>query len=132
MDVSLMHWPSGNGPAFWSALGGVVYRLTVDRPLCRSSDGESLSRERVLVSAHRPMVLDEPKSSPLASSAALELMKYSVPPLALAYWWVPGLIAGHTVKPGSPPRVLAVPAAVLIWTMCTLASPRARARLDMA
>src|SRR3954452_7875173 len=127
-----MHWPSGNGPRFWSALGGVVYRLTPDRPLRRTSEGEALSKDLVFVSAHSPTVFDEPKPVPLASSAALELMKYSVPPLALAYWWVPGLIAGHTVKPGSPPRVLAVPTAVSICTRCKRASPRARARLDMA
>ena len=43
-----------------------------------------------------------------------------------------GLIAGHTVKPGSPPSVLAVPRAVSICTICNLASPRASARFDSA
>src|SRR6476619_3760930 len=91
MVVSLMHWPSGKSPAFWLALGGTAYRPTVSVVLERLSAGLALLSDLVLLSAQTSKLVEEP--SPLASSAALDDRKYSVPPCALAYW-LPGLSAG--------------------------------------
>ncbi len=85
----------------------------------------ALFSEELLDSAHSAMRLSVPL--PLASSAAMELRKYSVPPRSSAYPPA-GEVAGHTVKPGLPPTA----PMVSIWVTETVAAPEASARLDRA
>ena len=67
--------------------------------------GVAEASELVFVSAHTISSSDSrgpgvvPAGS-VASSAALELRKYSVPPAPVANCPVPGDMAGQTVKPG--------------------------------
>ena len=76
-----------------------------------------------------------PATGCVASSAAFELMKYSVPPLLRLNDVVPGDWAGHTVKPGC-----VVPASLGTLTipnvsMCcivTLAAPAASCAFENA
>src|SRR5947209_17606190 len=76
---SLRHSPSGIGPAFWLARGGSEYFRTPTRVLLRLMLGEAESREAVLVSAQVTMLVETLAVVPVASSAALEDRKNSVP-----------------------------------------------------
>ena len=100
----MMHWPSGKSPGFCSDFGGSAYSPTVSVVWLRASAGVEPS-DWVFVNAHTSRSVEEPL--PLASSAAFELRKYSVPPAAVAYC-VPGDTAGHSVKPGLPASAPAV------------------------
>jgi hypothetical protein len=77
----------------------MAYGFTVSTELLRLSAGLALFSDCVFVSAQTMRSLEIPV--PLASAAASELMKYSVPPRSVAYA-VPGVEAGQTVKPGLP------------------------------
>src|SRR3954452_5060302 len=103
--VSLMHWPSGKSPAFCSDFGGIAYSPTVSVSWLSASDGELELSDDVFVSAQTSSWFEEPGPgvvpSPCASSAAFELMKYSVPPRLPSYD-VPGDCAGQSVKPEFP------------------------------
>src|SRR5947207_4644990 len=77
---SVRHWPSGNGPAFWFDIGGSEYGVTGTRVLCNCGLGVAESSDPVLLSAQVTRVFEVvPPLTPLASSAALEDRKYSVP-----------------------------------------------------
>src|SRR5712691_2898694 len=90
--VSLMQWPCGvlvpgavPDPG-WSAFGGTAYWPTVETVFDRPSEGVP-SSEDVFVSAHVTIWLEArgpgvPLTGRVASSAAFELRKYSVPPAA--------------------------------------------------
>src|SRR5262245_20591380 len=87
--VSLTQSTSGVWPACWFDRAGIAYWSTVTARLDRVSAGLELSDE-VLVSDQSRMLLLAPMpwhATPelhCASSAALELRKYSVPPFALS------------------------------------------------
>src|SRR6266699_3716636 len=76
--VSLTHWPSGKSPAFCSDFGGMPYFPTVSTLWLSARAGVGESSDCVFVSAQTSRSVEEPV--PLASSAAFELRKYSVPP----------------------------------------------------
>src|SRR5262249_53663441 len=76
------HWPSGKSPAFWSAFGGMAYWPTVSVVCDRESAGLAEPSDEGLVSAHTSRSVEVPVA--LASPAAFELMKYSVPPAPLS------------------------------------------------
>src|SRR6266480_8047194 len=61
--------------------------------------GLAVFSDCVFVSPQTIRSVEDP--DPLASAAASELRKYSVPPRLVAYA-VPGELAGQTVKPGLP------------------------------
>src|SRR3954451_4057230 len=124
----LRHSPSGMGPGFWLAAGGIAYCLTRTRVLLSTGLGRLVSSDRVLVRLQVTMLLEVPASAPVASGAALEDRKNSVPLLSRAYWSLLGDCAGHTVKPLSP-RSAPV---VSNWVTSTSASPRASARFENA
>ena len=84
--------------------------------------GLEVSSVAVLVSDQMAMRLSVPL--PLASSAAIELRKYSVPAWASSYR-MPGVTAGRRVKPGLP----ATAPMVSIWVTFTVAALRASANL---
>src|SRR5215831_6032541 len=82
--------------------GGMPYWPTVSTLVDKLRAGDAVLREEVLVSVQTTRSVDEPvKASPAASSPALELRKYSVPPALRSNEFVPGDWAGQTVKPGS-------------------------------
>jgi hypothetical protein len=69
------------------------------------SDGVAVFSDDVLLSVHTISWVDVwlppvPATGLVASSAAFELRKYSVPPLLVSKEPAPGDWAGHTVKPG--------------------------------
>ena len=101
---------------------------TVTRVLLSCGFGRAESSDRVLLRLHVTMLVEEPVGSPVASSAALEDRKNSVPSASWLYWSADGDCAGQMVKPLSP-RSAAV---VSNWVTSTSASPRARARLENA
>src|SRR5690349_4059519 len=119
---------SGTEPAFWVAGGGTEYRRTGTRELLSDTFGWFVSRDRVLVRFQVTMLLEVPAVSPVASSAALEDRKNSVPLAALEKSRVVGDCAGQIVKPLRP---LSAPV-VSNWVTSTLASPRASAFLENA
>ena len=88
----------------WAAFGGRAYWFTANNLSLRWRSGTPFSDE-VFVSVHTT-ICSEVWSPPVpafgwvASSAALELMKYSVPPAPSWNELVPGDWAGQTVKPG--------------------------------
>src|SRR5437660_499534 len=100
------------------------YRLTLSLVWLRLSAGLEFS-ELVFESAQTSRSVELPL--PLASSAAFELRKYSVPPAPSSYA-VPGDCAGQMVKPGLP---LSAPT-VSNWVTATLAAPDASALLEKA
>src|SRR6185369_9641750 len=144
--VSLMQWP-------WGALvpgaepepgcccfGGTPYWLT-PRTFTPSptAAGSEFSAD-VLVRDQRMILLElrvpaAPETGICASSAAFELSRYSVPPLPVANWLVPGDCAGHRVKPGC-----VAPASldsgtrpdVSMWTPLTFAAPAASCAFEKA
>ena len=85
--------------------GGTPYWFTLSTLLLRLSAGVAEFRDAVLVSVQTTSWFEvrvplEPETGFWASSAAFELMKYSVPPFAVLNEPVPGDWAGQTVKPG--------------------------------
>src|SRR4051812_26575020 len=106
--LSFRHWPRGKSPAFWVDGGGTLYWSTPMIELLNRRAGEALLSDPVFVSAQRARRVSV--WVPFASSAAIELKKYSVPFCSVAKL-VPGLSAGQTVKPGLPPTI----AVVSIW-----------------
>src|SRR5947209_6125954 len=78
-----------------------------------------------------------PRAAWIASSAAFELRKYSVPPASSAYDVVPGDCAGHNVNPGClmlgvSPVITLTEANVSRWVAFTLAAPDASWRFENA
>src|SRR6266487_3013959 len=70
----------------WCCLGGSAYVLTLTSRLFRASAGDAVFRDEVLVNVHWTTLFDvwvppKPDTGCVASSAAFELRKYSVPPL---------------------------------------------------
>ena len=79
----------------------------MDRELLRKwlTAGAALFSDEVFVSVQAAIWFDvrgpvPPDTGIVASSAAFELMKYSVPPASVLNESVPGDWAGQTVKPG--------------------------------
>src|SRR6516162_5566387 len=106
--VSLMQFPCGVSVVASApepgcvCFGGRAYGFTDTMRLLRLSAGEALLSEAVLVSVHTTIWFEVwlpllPDTGWVASSAAFELMKYSVPPFSVLN---SGAVAGHTVKPG--------------------------------
>src|SRR5215472_11895874 len=104
----------------------MAYGLTVSTELLRLRAGLVVFSDAVFVSAQTMRSLETPV--PLASPAASELRKYSVPPRSEAYWLLPGVVAGQTVKPGLP---FTAPV-VSNWVTEILAAPDASALLEKA
>src|SRR5215469_7982243 len=98
----------------------MAYGLTVRMELLRLRAGLSPLSDCVFVSAQMMRSVEIPV--PLASAAASELRKYSVPPAPVSYA-VPGVLAGQTVKPGLP---FTAPT-VLNWVTATLPALEASA-----
>src|SRR3954463_3358136 len=104
MTVSPTQSDSGRLPAGCVARGGTAYVSTGTSERNMLADGDVVFNEEVFVIDHRRMELLVPSSE----NTALELRKYSVPPLSVLNWF-PGLTAGQTVKPppsGPAPKVL--------------------------
>src|SRR6516162_3804534 len=117
-------------------LGGIAYRPTVSTSFVRLSDGELELSEDVLVSDQTSRSVDVPvpgvQTAPelhCASSAASELMKYSVPPLSVLNCPGFGDCAGQSVKPGWPPTPECL---VSICTADTVVAPAASAAFGSA
>src|SRR5713226_2242933 len=103
------------------------YGLTVSTELLRVIAGLALFSDCVFVSA-QTMRSDE-TPIPLASGAASELRKYSVPPRSVANW-LSGEVAGQTVKPGLPARP--TEPIVSIWVTAMVATPDSSWLLEKA
>src|SRR3954452_13356187 len=88
---------------------------------------EPAAKDLVLVNDQVSSCEDRPV--PLASSAALVLRKYSVPPAAVAYCAVVGDCAGQMVKPGCPPGAARL---VSTWVTRTEVAPETSWALDIA
>src|SRR5215510_3943987 len=118
-------------PTFCSERAGTTYRPTESVLWLRSRFGVAVSSDDVCVRVHTSSCVERrgPGVAPLpcASSAALELMKNSVPP-AEVLKFAAGAVAGHSVKPELP---LSRPW-VSIWVTAMLGAPDASAALDMA
>jgi hypothetical protein len=96
--VSLMQSRKGVEPFFWFEGAGTEYRPTLTTVLVSLILGDAELRDCVSVSAHTTRSREVWLSSGLTSSAALELMKNSVPPACKLN--APfGAVAGQTVKP---------------------------------
>jgi hypothetical protein len=108
--------------------GGTEYVFTRTRVLLSATLGWFVSRDRVLVRFQVTIVLDVPWVSPVASSAALDDRKNSVPLAAREKSPAVGDWAGQIVNPLRP---LSAPV-VSNWVTSTLASPRASAFLENA
>src|SRR6266567_2011165 len=98
-DGVFKHLIKGVFPFFCSASAGMLYGLTVSITLLKRRPGLAVLSDDVLASVQTIRCLEAP--FPLASGAASELMKYSVPRRFVAYC-ESGLVAGQTVKPGLP------------------------------
>jgi hypothetical protein len=96
--------------------------------LCSCGFGDDESSDFVLVRLQVTMLSERLTSVPVASSAALEDRKNSVPRASREYWLSLGDWAGQIVKPLSPRSAPVVSNSVTR----TSASPRARARLENA
>src|SRR5579859_2815774 len=103
----------------------MAYGFTVSTELPRLRAGLPLFSDCVFVSTQTMRSEDIPV--PLASAAASELMKYSVPPAPVSYE-LPGLVAGQMVKPGLP----FTRPVVSNWVTVTLAAPDASVLLEKA
>src|SRR5260370_14853671 len=101
------------------------YWLTVSTELLSLRAGLAVFSDCVFVSAQTMRSVEDPV--PLASPAASELRKYSVPPRSVAYA-PPGVVAGQTVKPGLPRTAPVVSNCVTE----TLLAPEASALLEKA
>ena len=120
--------------------GGTPYWPTVSTVFDKLRAGELLLSEDVLVKLHTTSWFElrlpaEPATGFVASSAAFELKKFSVPPAFRLYDVVPGDCAGQTVKPGwVEPASLGTLTApnVSICCMVTLAAPAASCALEKA
>src|SRR4029079_8818179 len=134
-----MQWPWGTSvpgavpEPGCCCFGGTPYCPTVNTLFVRFSAGDALFSDEVLVRVQATSWFDVrgppvPDTGRVASSAAFELRKYSVPPLLSSNELVPGDCAGQTVKPGwvAPASLgaLTVPD-VSICTIVTLAAPAA-------
>ena len=106
--------------------GGTPYCATVSVVCVMVRFGAGVATDEVLANFHTSRLVLE--LLPLASSAASEDMKNSVPPLADDAW-PGGDVLGHTVKPGLPPAPRPV---VSIWVTATLAAPDASAAFEKA
>src|SRR6266568_257751 len=117
-------------------LGGIPYWPTVNTLVVRVRFGDPVLSEEVLVSAQTIRLVEAPVYCvPDASSPALELRKYSVPPAFGSYEFVPGDCAGHTVKPGCVCTVGEVAWTFPVVSMCTIVTfvaPAASCCLDSA
>src|SRR3954451_24659972 len=120
--------------------GGTAYCPTVRILLLRLSAGEALFSDEVFARVQAMSWLEVcvppcPVTGFVASSAAFELRKYSVPPLLSWNDPVPGDCAGQSVKPGcvEPASLgaLTMPD-VSMCTMFTLAAPAASLAFENA
>src|SRR4029077_6100675 len=109
------------------ALGGSAYVLTPTTWLESARAGAALLSDVVLVRAQATIWLEmywppKPATGCVASSAAFELRKYSVPPAFESNEDAPGDWAGHTVKPGwVDPASLATLTAPKVSMCCIVA-----------
>src|SRR5215471_823980 len=120
--------------------GGTPYWPTVKILLLRLTAGLAVFSDAVFVSDHTTSWLEVrlpawPVTGFCASSAALELRKYSVPLFARLNCDVPGDCAGHSVKPGCvEPASLGAftrPEVSMCWIV-TLDAPAASCAFDSA
>ena len=121
-------------------MGGTAYWFTRSTLLVRLRAGVAVSSEDVFANAQTMSRSDwcvppAPVTGWVASSAALELRKYSVPPASMANEEVAGDWAGQTVKPGclgvSALGRLTAPK-VSRWVTFTVAAPDASWALEKA
>src|SRR6266581_9590583 len=120
--------------------GGTAYWLTVSTLLLRLSAGDAVFSDDVFVSAQVTSWVEvrapaAPDTGWVASSAAFELRKYSVPPALESKEAVPGDWAGQTVKPGCvDPAALGTLTApnVSMCVMMTDAAPAASCAFEKA
>src|SRR5438067_3496268 len=144
--VSLMQWPCGVSvpggvpePGCF-AFGAIPYPVTARTLFARTAAGVVVLSDDVFVSAHTTISLDVyvppvPATGCVASSAAFELRKYSVPPAFTSNEAVPGDCAGHTVNPGwVGPASLATFTKPNVSMCCivTVAAPAARCAFEKA
>ena len=110
----------------------MLYGLTVSTTLLNKGFGVTKLSDAVFASVQTIRLREAP--NPLASGAAFELMKYSVP-LEIVAYWRSGLVAGHTVKPGFPGRPApGLPTAPMVsnWTTMIAEALAARACFEKA
>ncbi len=120
--------------------GGTPYWFTLSTWLLRLSAGVLVFSEDVFVSAHTTSWFEvrlpaEPETGCVASSAAFELRKYSVPPAFRSNESAPGDCAGQRVKPGCvEPASLGWLTAPKVSMCCivTLAAPAASCAFERA